>query len=264
MECPECANTTFVENYAQGDVVCTSCGLVVSASVPERHPFLPHSSPADPENGPAATRFSGARRFSKTNERTIEEMCERAGLGAVQVVSQMIWNNARESPRFKVRKGRNAQGYLAAVIFHACKLSGVPRTPKEICGLLGADLFSMRRMVKDVQAAADRITVYKSYSFSSPDPVSIFHRYLYKLDLSEGDHRLLKDCAKELWEAHKDRLRTFEVDSVVAGMLFFMYGGNRDHLVRIAEACNVSKNTVKGMYNKIFSWEDNDDIGEVS
>eukprot|EP00873_Tetraselmis_striata_P010479 jgi/Tetstr1/430743/TSEL_020528.t1 len=129
-------------------------------------------------------------RFSKTNEKTVAELCERAGLGAVQVVAHMIWNNARESPRFKVRKGRNALGYVTAVILHACKLWGVLRTPKELCGRMGADLFSMRRMVRDVQMAADKVTVYKSYSFSSPDPVSIFHRYLYKLDLSDEDHAL--------------------------------------------------------------------------
>lgn len=253
MECPECFNTSFVENYAQGDVVCTSCGLVVSCCIPERRPYLPHSAVPD-----AMATSARKHRFSKTNEKTIAEMCERAGLASVKVVAQVIWNNARESPRFKIRKGDNALGYVAAVIFHACKLSGVPRTPKELCELLGCNLHSMRRMVKDVQMAADKVTFYKSYSFSSPDPVSIFHRYLYKLDLSEADQKLLKDCAKELWRAHKDKLRTFEVDSVIAGMLYFMYGGNKDHVMRIAEACNVSKNTVKGMYNKIFSWENND------
>eukprot|EP00873_Tetraselmis_striata_P026967 jgi/Tetstr1/447231/TSEL_034668.t1 len=252
MECPECFHTGFVENYAQGDVVCTSCGLIVESCIPEREPYLPNSTVADVR--PAPTRC----RFSRTSEKSIAELCERAGLGSVHVVAQTIWNIARESPGFKVRKGKNAQGYVAAVIFHACKLSGVPRTPKEMCGLLGANLHSMRRMVKDVQSAADKVTVYKSYSFSSPDPVSILHRYLYKLDLSKDDQALLKDCARRIWEAHKVKLRTLEVDSVIAGMLYFMYGGNRDHVARIARACNVSRNTVTGVCNKIFSWEKND------
>ena len=253
MECPECGNANIVEDYTRGDVVCASCGLVVESGIAEREPFLPCSTKVD-ANAPALSRPPRGP-WRRTAEGRIREMCERAGLSSVTPVAQEIWNIARARPGYKVRKGNNATGFLAAAVFHACKVNGVPRTPKELCSTLGADLSAMRRMVKETQAAADSVSHAREYSFSAPDPVSIIHRYLYKLDLCRSDRALLKECARDLWKKYAGRLETYERDSIIAGMLYFMYGGNRDHVEKIADACCVCKNTVKGVFAKISEWE---------
>lgn len=253
MACPDCGALFLVDDYARGDVVCASCGLVVESGISERDPFLPCSTKVD-ANAPANSRPPRGP-WRSTAEAQIRDMCERAGIVTARPVAQEIWNIARERPGYKVRKGKNATGFLAAAIFHACKVMGVPRTPKELCSALGADLSAMRRMVKETQPAADSVSHTWGYSFSAPDPVAIIHRYLYKLDLCRSDRTLLKQCARDLWKKYGERLETYERDSIIAGMLFFMYGGNRDHVDKIADACCVCKNTVKGVYAKISEWE---------
>lgn len=232
--------------------MCSSCGLVAAAGAVERAPYLPNATLVE-AGAPAPKRWRGT--FRNSGERQIREMCESAGLASVRPIACAIWNSARESPSYKARKGANARGYLVAIIFHACKMAGVPRTPKELCSLLGADLSSMRRMVKETQTASDSAAGGREYSFSAPDPVSIIHRYLYKMDLDDKDRGLLKECASELWARYGSRLDTYERDSIIAGMLFFMYGGNRDYIDKIAETCRVCNNTVKGVFAKIAEWE---------
>lgn len=266
MECTDCGCSVLLDDYARGDLVCSACGLVVEAGARERKPFLPASFPVPVEGaaevscGPiGGKRGRGIRGVGVSAraaaEAQITEMCEAAGVGSACSLAKAILRSACESPRYKTRKGANARGYLAAVIFHACKIAGAPRTPKELCAVLGADLSAMRRMVKETQEAADSRSAGRGYSFSAPDPVSIIHRYLYKLDLTDENRALLKKCASELWGVYSHRLATYERDSIIAGMIYFMFGMNRDYIDDIAEACRVCKNTVKGVSSKIERWE---------
>lgn len=239
-----------MDDYSQGDVVCRSCGLVVESGIVERKPFVPATTRV---NAPATKRPPDCRK--KNSECHMKLLCETAGIPSIAPIAREIWDLARERPGYKARKGDNVLGYMAAVVFHACKVSGVPRTPKELCRLFGAKLSAMRRMVKETQGAADSVANAKAYSFSAPDPVSIIHRYLYKLDLSKENQSLLKECARDLWKKYGTRLDTYERDSIIAGMIYYMYGVNRDYIDEIAEACCVCKNTVKGVSAKISEWE---------
>ena len=245
-KCPECESSSFIENYKEGDIVCTECGLIILAGLQEKDAYMPHSSVDIPTR-----RF----RKCKTTERDIRDMCINADLKFASVAAQIIYENALGLPTYKCRKGDNALGFIVAIIFHACKLCGVPRTPKELCEIFGCKLSNMRRMVKETQRAADKVVVCKSYSFSSPDPVQIFHRYSQKLELSENDMALLKECASEMWPKFKKALFTLDTDSIVSGLLFHMYGGDHMYLERIARACNVCRNTVKGVYAKMIAHE---------
>lgn len=246
MECPDCQSSSFVENYTEGDIVCTGCGLVVQSGLKELDPYLPHSSVYKP------TRRI---RKCKTSDKDIREMCVNADLQSVCVVAQIIYDNALNLPTYKARKGDNSLAYAVSIIFHSCKLSGVPRTPKEMCEIFGCKLSNMRRMVKQTQQAADSVVVCKNYSYSSPDPTTIFHRYAQKLELSSSDMDLLKECAVEMWPKFKKALFTLDTDSIVSGLLFHMYGGDPIYLERISRACNVCRNTVKGVYSKMVAHE---------
>lgn len=255
MECPDCGSEgPFVENYSAGEVVCMNCGLVLQDHVLEENTPCVASRPDTSRRALHKGKYAKDRKEVKESQE-LNAMCDVPGFQSIRIICQEIWKNAKSNPRYKFRKGDNALGYNVAIVFHACKMCNVPRTPRELCEIFGATLSSMRRMVKEVQEAADSIKFVNSYSFASPNVPDIIHRFLQKLELSKQDAILLKKCAEDLWERHNSMLRTYEADSVIAGMIYFMYGANQDFLEKIASACNVCGNTVKGIYTKISTWE---------
>ena len=271
MECGDCGCSVLLDDYERGDLVCSACGLVIEAGARERNAFLSASAPVSVRDaaevvcGPLGGKRGrgirgGGPSVRAVAEAQINDMCEAAGIASVAPLSKSILRTAFGSRMYKNRKGANARGYLVAVIFHACKISGAPRTPKELCSVLGAELSAMRRMVKETQAAADSHSLGRGYSFSAPDPVSIIHRFLYKLDMTEENRALLKKCASELWSLYSHRLATYERDSIIAAMIFFMYGMNKDYIDEIAEVCCVCKNTVKGVSSKIDKWQGEEQV----
>ena len=241
MECPDCFSRRIQENNSSGEFVCTDCGLVTASCTLETNPHPPTYCRV------VTQPIKGYNRMVKT----LESMCQDLEFKSISVISQNILANALSSPTFKLRKGDYASGYLVAIIFHACALSGMPRTPKELCARFGCSLPAMRKMVKDVQHAADMVRLTRSYSYDSPNPLCVIHRPLQALGLAHSTQRRIKEFSKQALNDNMQTLSTLSTDSVVAALIFVATGRQRENLQQISRVCNVCRNTITTISSRI-------------
>lgn len=111
-----------------------ACGLVNSACL--RAQTVAAGSLAFSEQvkaPPISEPAQGVKNTASWNSPSvISEMCAKLSLETAIPTAKDIWENARTRGMVRIRKGANALGFAAAVVFLACKLRGVPRTPKEL------------------------------------------------------------------------------------------------------------------------------------
>lgn len=169
--CREHPDDPLIEDYRAGDMICTTCGLVVGDRVidvgSEWRTFSNEKSNADPSrvggsenpllNGTDLTtvigRGTGEASFdeagnSKYHNRRTMSSSDRALMNAFKEISTMadrinltktIVDRAnllfKQVHDGKALKGRSNDAISSACLYIACRQEGVPRTFKEICAI---------------------------------------------------------------------------------------------------------------------------------
>lgn len=185
-KCAECGGQEFVEDQSAGDLICTSCGVVLeSHAIDERSEWRTFSDKdkesADPNRvgGPSnpllndgglgtmiaagkndggmahnLNRLLAQRGGADTDQklqnafRDISKMCDRLGLvKAITSRSQELYKKAFDAKAIKVR---GTSAVYAAVVYIACRQEGMARTFKEICAATPepSDVKTVGRMFK--------------------------------------------------------------------------------------------------------------------
>src|SRR5207249_945869 len=107
--CPECSSEHLVRDYTRGELVCDSCGLVISESAIDE--------------GPEWAAYS------------VEENDRLARTGAPRsYVAGFICKKALEKG---LVRGRSIEAIVAAAVYAACRIDGVPRTLDELQQVTG-------------------------------------------------------------------------------------------------------------------------------
>lgn len=173
LQCPNCQDPVLNihEDFAAGDLVCMSCGMVLGDRIIDtRSEWRTFSSdsgntddpsrvggPSNPllDGGQLETIISAKDGFSGMSKelgrlqgratfkpgeknllnsfRTISTYCERIGLPRVIVDrAKQLFKKADEE---KILKGKGTEAAIASSIYIACRESQVPRTFKEISSL---------------------------------------------------------------------------------------------------------------------------------
>jgi len=171
LSCSECKdpNPELVEDYSAGDMICKGCGSVLGDRIIDEHSEWrtfsnSDSTGADPNRvgGPSnpLLRDSGlstiigrgegaaAASLSRWQNRGALGSGDRSLLAAFKEIGRMadrmslpqtIRDRANELYKQvddqKSMRGRTADGIIAASLYIACRIEGVPRTFKEICAL---------------------------------------------------------------------------------------------------------------------------------
>lgn len=208
MKCKECSSTDlFVRS---GETVCRSCGLIAS------------------DSEPAETAVSGAIKQEDVPDRLVTkprtpaqviQFCERMGSTQVKDTAVRVWEVAKEMGLIRLRKEPNSRGFSASVLFHAFKLRGVPRTPKEIAMNLEIPLSAVRRMIKHVQPAADSIRGERCYSSGTTPPDRVIARFCERMQLDKELTRSAISLARTFWREKRARIRSFETDSTASAII---------------------------------------------
>lgn len=174
--CQNCASEELVEDFAQGILVCTSCGQVVD-NIIDRNPewrnydddgktegrcnlptnkLLPQSSLGTTISGFGRSRLRTLHNWSKMpyRERSLNEVfkqiariCEKAKImRCIEDDAKIMYKTISECTHIKgknngkhiITRGKNRTGIIAACLFYACKRKDMTRSSREI-----ADLFNL-------------------------------------------------------------------------------------------------------------------------
>ncbi|KAI9465106.1 cyclin-like protein [Lactarius psammicola] len=230
--CPDCGDpdTTIIEEFGMGDLVCGGCGLVLSDRVVDtrsKWQTFKNDEGDDPSRvgaaaGPlmegmeqldtiigfkddgtgiarelqrTATRFSNSR-----SERIqyafcdISSWCDQFSLPkTVSDISKQLYKRADEK---KLLRGKPLDGVIAACIFIACRQAHVPRTFREICNLTHVSKKVLGRCYKVLDRAFN-LTPGSNAAHSGATgiagPEDLLGRYCNHLDLPPHVQKTSKD-----------------------------------------------------------------------
>lgn len=157
-KCPECGCEKFVRDWGTGEVVCASCGVVVSdveyvhgfASKPSRGSFAVMVQPGSGKPGYfEVLKYGGARYLrmigrgvDKTESNIATEVATLAGrIGVPKTVEEEASYQAKRLLKAMRSKGRKmpTREITAVALWKACKLHGFPITMDEYMQMLGWD-----------------------------------------------------------------------------------------------------------------------------
>lgn len=222
--CPTCDSTSLVEDFAQGIVICSNCGQVVSMvrdarpewsnfDGPDRsrcsmptNPLLPQSSLGTSMKCWGMIKklhdWSAVpyrERMLRDVLKDIEAKC-RAGniIKCIEDDAKILFKNISECKhqtgdskgRYIIIRGSNRDGIIAACVFFACKRKNQTRSPTEIAKIFGLRYTDITKGCKNFQ---NLIKLRKiNLQLSSSQPIHFVSRYCKKLRIRK-DHVALAE-----------------------------------------------------------------------
>lgn len=188
-ECTNCGGNNYVEDYAQGIVVCTQCGDVVRTMFDQNpewkqyddddkagarcsqafNVLLPQSSLGTSVGGYVNSRTKRLHswvqmpykeRALNKEFKIIHDVCQKAGiLKCVEDDTKIMYKMASEcthqtgqkAGKQVITRGVNRKSIIAACLFFACVRKGVTRTSKEIAQLWGISESDMNKGRRNLQ-----------------------------------------------------------------------------------------------------------------
>lgn len=139
--CPECCHDppNLVEKVADGDLVCTTCGLVLEGRLPETQPASYAVSDTNQSAPPTKGMSQKAIAEHKANTEAyhhMEAVCDQMNVGELAKDSaRECYKLAQKSGIFSVGRGRSRlkrNEIVAAITFLACLRVSVWRTFREL------------------------------------------------------------------------------------------------------------------------------------
>ena len=181
--CTECGNEHFQEHYREGDVVCSSCGVVLPERLidfteehriyedttfdPHRgellHPYLQQTLTTFVRDTSSNTSSLGSAQSKLTFQRDkiLLRGFERiTHLAELMQLNNRVVDKAKELCKSYQEKAtsipqQKLDYFVASLLFLACQASGVPRTLLEISCQLELDLADIRKQYKAVRRVTE-------------------------------------------------------------------------------------------------------------
>jgi len=201
LKCPNSCNiASLYEDYSNGEIVCTECGLVVSSHLiddrAEWNVCGPDEKGHDPsrcgapsndlfEFSSMSTMISGGNQNSlmhRIHRQSSMTYVERARWHICESIQKMAGDNGKLTPTIveqakhyyknisekKLSRGTVRQGLIACCILYACKESGVNRSVKEIAQMCNIDQSIVNKNVKLFEELMeDEIKLHSTTDFNS-------------------------------------------------------------------------------------------------
>lgn len=283
--CPECKRLppNIVEEFADGDLVCGDCGLVLGDRIVDtRSEWRTFSNEdEDPSRvGGAAnpllegtqldTRISkrdGGSGISKTlarahgrasankGERNLVEaykdiasMCDHAGFSKVIADSaKHIYKKARD---FKV-SGIKEDALIAACLMQACRHEQSGRTFKEIGAITRVKRTELGRAYKALCNAIQ--TSASAFAFASTPSADLVPRFCSRLKLPQDVIKIAVSVSRKIEEL--GILAGRSPVTVAASSIFIatMCLGRPKSLREIAHESGITDTTIRGAYRTLYS-----------
>lgn len=282
--CLNCKSDTLVKNQ-NGEKICKDCGLVNSElfdEIPEFNNDLEGSSRYGcPSNyfypkSALGTKIR-ARGFSKLSNlqkqgqmpyrekslletlTKIQKKCKLYNISQTVIDSAKILykkvTDCKHTKGKRIGKNRimrciNLRSMIAACLFHACKLQGEPRSPKEIADIYDLEIKNVNKGCRkfleliDIESLNTEFNSSRSYDF--------IDRFASKLNLSDEYIQIAKDISTNI---HKlDIASTHEPPSVAAGCILMVSVVYRLDISKkqISEVFKISDVTISKTYRRIY------------
>eukprot|EP00656_Telonema_subtile_P054626 TRINITY_DN820_c0_g1_i1.p1 TRINITY_DN820_c0_g1~~TRINITY_DN820_c0_g1_i1.p1 ORF type:complete len:348 (+),score=101.75 TRINITY_DN820_c0_g1_i1:94-1137(+) len=285
--CKICQNDApdVVEDYATGDAICSECGCVLEGGIidqtSEWRTFASDAGSVDPSRVGAAENplledsglsttmardpkgnNSFGDNLRKWNNRGAQSNSDRNLINAFREIDRMaehmalpgkIGHTAKQTykdvEKNKKLRGRSSEAIIAACVYIACRLEGVPRTLKEVAGQCAAprkEIGSCFNHIKKELKLNDRMDTIRADDFMT--------RFCSHLDLPEGVRAAagwIADKATEMrLVAGKSPV------SVAAAAIFFACQLCEDKHFKdrseISKAAGVSEVTIRNSYKDMY------------
>lgn len=145
--CSDCHGFSFVTNYAEGDVVCTTCGLIQQGCITVDTYFYNPSSNAYT----ALVDVFLEKQFNADIDGKLKHVVSRIQLSDhLANEANQVFNMVREKYSFR---GAPLNAAIVSAIYIACNIqhtNGISRDAKELCIATGVDFQIFSKVLKHI------------------------------------------------------------------------------------------------------------------
>tara|TARA_B110001450_G_C17637300_1_gene487735 strand:- start:416 stop:1393 length:978 start_codon:yes stop_codon:yes gene_type:complete len=173
--------------------------------------------------------------------------------GITQIIieeAKVLYKNISET---KISRGANRKGIIAACIYKACKLRGVPRSHKEIATIFGIDVKHMTRGCKKFDEIMNTIKNKDSVNMVGSNSLDYINRFCSKLKLTNE----LSDICKYVCQKAEECSLVSEntPPSVAAGSIYLICNLLNINISKyeIADICKISEVTISKCYKTLLT-----------
>ncbi len=183
-KCPECGGSNLIRDYERGEIICRTCGLVITDALTD---FGPEWRAFDSEQKDKRARTGGPTKLMRPNKGLVTEIDQynkdirgakidsklqaqlhrmrkwhkrisiassfeknlaialgeldrvASSLGLPDNIKENIAALYRKAVKSELIRGRLIESVVAAVIYAACRIYGIPRTLDEISKISGVE-----------------------------------------------------------------------------------------------------------------------------
>ena len=168
--------------------------------------------------------------------------------GITQVIIEEAKILYKKISEAKISRGSNRQGIIAACIYKACKLKGVPRSHKEIATIFSLEIKHMTKGCKKFDEIMNSIKVNDSIRIEGSRSIDYIQRFCSKLDISTKITEVCKYVCLKAEEHYFVSENT--PPSIAAGSIYLicnLYNINISKF-EISNICKISEVTISKCY----------------
>ncbi|KAM0688444.1 transcription initiation factor IIB [Conglomerata obtusa] len=275
LSCPDCINSSIIEDTKQGYNVCSSCGLTVGGRIideaSEWRTFTDSNS-ADPSRvgGPSNplldveqldTMISGTHGLARTQLKStmrgperallngfslIQTYCDRANIPqTISDQSKVFFKNVVEK---KISKGKNVESVVAACIHLACKSMKCPRTFKEISIICNVPKEEIGKSYKVIEKHFDKMKIIGTDE--------IVARFCSNLSLGIEVQKMAVKVSKKAMECGCGAGKSpVSVAAAIIYMMTYLYSRDKKVQKDIHCVTKVSEVTIKNTYKELINYK---------
>ena len=189
----------------------------------------------------------------------IQKKCKQYNISQTVIDSAKILykkvSDCKHTKGKRVGKNRimrciNLRSMIAACLFHACKLQGEPRSPKEIADIYDLEIKNVNKGCRKFLELIDIESL--NTEFNSSRSFDFIDRFASKLNLSSEYIKIAKDISTNI---HKlDIASTHEPPSVAAGCILMVAVVYRLDITKkqISDVFKISDVTISKTYRRIY------------
>jgi transcription initiation factor TFIIB len=173
--------------------------------------------------------------------------------GITQVIieeAKVLYKHISET---KISRGSNRKGIIAACIYKACKLKGVPRSHKEIATIFGINIKHMTRGCKKFDEIMNTVKNTDSVNMVGSNSLDYINRFCSKLKLTPE----LSDICKHVCRKAEESCLVSEntPPSIAAGSIYLICNLLNINISKydISEICKISEVTISKCYKTLLT-----------
>lgn len=282
--CLNCKSENLVKNQ-NGERICEDCGLVNSELLDElpefnndlegasrygcpSNYFYPKSALGTKIRARGFNKLSNLQKQGQMPYREkslletltkIQKKCKQYNISQTVIDSAKILykkvSDCKHTKGKRVGKNRimrciNLRSMIAACLFHACKLQGEPRSPKEIADIYDLEIKNVNKGCRKFLELIDIESL--NTEFNSSRSFDFIDRFASKLNLTKEYIKIAKDISTNI---HKlDIASTHEPPSVAAGCILMVAVIYRLDITKkqISDVFKISDVTISKTYRRIY------------